>query len=243
MPDNKWRGFGPLDDLLQDDSIRVIMVNSPHEIYVEQDNERKPVGLTFDSSQHLQEVFAALLAHGDKTFDPNDTLIDMQFPDGSHLWGVKSQASIVFTIEKPPHNILSLDDLVQNYTLTRTVVEVLHACVMGGLNILVNGGVRGGKTTLLNALSSFVPPTERIITIENSPQLKLNQPHKIQLTRSKQSHGLFEHSLHLKPDRLIVDDLLSHEVKPLLNAMDRGQKGTLIALYGESLHDAKKRLE
>ena len=233
--ENEINGFGPITELLDDPNITEIMVNSPSEIYIELDGKViKDDTVSFINNEHIIRTIQRMIGPLGRTIDASCPMVDSRLPDGSRINAVIPPLSVkgpVITIRKFKPNLTSIDDLIRNGTLTPNMARFLEGCVLGKLNILVCGGTGSGKTTLLNVLSSFIKDDERIITIEDSAELKLNQPHVISLeTRSANYEkerevtirDLVINSLRMRPDRIIVGEVRGKESFDMLQAMNTG---------------------
>ena len=254
--ENEINGYGPLTELLKDENITEIMVNSPSEIYIELDGKViKDDTVSFINNEHIIRTIQRMIGPLGRTIDASCPMVDSRLPDGSRINAVIPPLSVkgpVITIRKFKPNLTSIDDLIRNGTLTPNMARFLEGCVLGKLNILVCGGTGSGKTTLLNVLSSFIKDDERIITIEDSAELKLNQPHVISLeTRSANYEkerevtirDLVINSLRMRPDRIIVGEVRGKESFDMLQAMNTGHEGSMSTLHANSPEDCLNRLE
>lgn len=254
--ENEINGFGPITELLDDPNITEIMVNSPSEIYIELDGKViKDDTVSFINNDHIIRTIQRMIGPLGRTIDASCPMVDSRLPDGSRINAVIPPLSVkgpVITIRKFKPNLTSIDDLIRNGTLTPNMARFLEGCVLGKLNILVCGGTGSGKTTLLNVLSSFIKDDERIITIEDSAELKLNQPHVISLeTRSANYEkerevtirDLVINSLRMRPDRIIVGEVRGKESFDMLQAMNTGHEGSMSTLHANSPEDCLNRLE
>ena len=254
--ENEINGFGPITELLDDPNITEIMVNSPSEIYIELDGKViKDDTVSFINNEHIIRTIQRMIGPLGRTIDASCPMVDSRLPDGSRINAVIPPLSVkgpVITIRKFKPNLTSIDDLIRNGTLTPNMARFLEGCVLGKLNILVCGGTGSGKTTLLNVLSSFIKDDERIITIEDSAELKLNQPHVISLeTRSANYEkerevtirDLVINSLRMRPDRIIVGEVRGKESFDMLQAMNTGHEGSMSTLHANSPEDCLNRLE
>jgi pilus assembly protein CpaF len=248
-------GHGPLQRLLEDPAVTEIMVNGPDRVYVEQDGRLVRAGVHFDSEEHLRRVIERIVSRVGRRIDEASPLVDARLPDGSRVHAVIAPLAVrgsTLTIRKFATEPLRTPDLVARGTLTPAMAELLRACVEARLNIIVSGGTGTGKTTLLNVLSSFIPETERIITIEDAVELQLQQEHVVPLeSRPANIEGrgeigireLVRNSLRMRPDRIVVGEVRGGESLDMLQAMNTGHDGSLSTLHANSPRDAVARLE
>ena len=254
--ENEINGYGPLTELLKDENITEIMVNSPSEIYIEIDgNLIKDESISFINDAHIVRTIQKLIEPLGRTIDSSSPMVDSRLKDGSRINAVIPPLSTkgpVITIRKFKTSISNIDELIRLGSLTPNMASFLEAAVKSKMNILVCGGTGSGKTTLLNILSSFIPSEERIITIEDAAELKLSQPHVISLetrTTNYESSGevtirdLVRNSLRMRPDRIIVGEVRGGEAFDMLQAMNTGHEGSLTTLHANSNIDALHRLE
>lgn len=253
---NEINGYGPLTDLLNNDSITEIMVNGINDIYVEIDGKLvKDESVSFINDNHIVRTIQRIVQPLGRTIDAVNPMVDARLRDGSRLNAIIPPLSLtgpVITIRKFSKHMDSIDDLLRMGTMTTNMAEFLEACVMAKLNIIISGGTGTGKTTLLNILSSFISDEERIITIEDAAELKLHQSHVISLeTRMVNYEGegeitirdLVRNSLRMRPDRIIVGEVRGKEAFDMLQAMNTGHEGSITTLHSNSPEDAINRLE
>jgi pilus assembly protein CpaF len=249
-------GNGPLGALLLDPTVTEIMVNGPHELYVGRAGKLYPHRSTFVDGDHLRRVVRNLLRTAGHHTGLGDPLTDLRLPDGTLMNLVMPPQSLDgphLTLRKPSRDPFTLDDLVAFGTMTDELAEFLAACVQGRLNILVSGGVRAGKTTLLNVLASSIPADERVIVVEEAAELQLRQEHVVTLATRPVGDGggqsvvtarqLVANSRRMRPDRIIVGELAGAEVYDLLQAMNTGHDGAMATIYANSLTDGLDRVE
>jgi pilus assembly protein CpaF len=248
-------GLGPLQSLVNDDSVAEIMVNGAAHVWVERRSQTMESGVTFQNEEHVNRIAQRILKPFGRTLDRSHPIAEARLPDGSRVNIVAPPCALngtAITIRKSSRRLLTLDDLVANDTLTPTVAAFLQACMAGRINLLVTGGAGSGKTTLLNALASFIPPSERIVTVEESAQLRLDRPHVVSLEALPpgldDSPGvgldrLVSNALKMRPERIVVGELRGPEAAALLHAMNSGFDGSLATLYATSPTDALSRLE
>lgn len=253
---NEVSGYGPITELLKDDSVTEIMVNGINDIYVEIDGRIvKDESVSFINDTHIIRTIQRIVQPLGRTIDAANPMVDARLRDGSRLNAIIPPLSLkgpVLTIRKFSKNLDGIEDLLRKGSLTNDMALFLDACVKAKLNILISGGTGTGKTTLLNILSSFIDNNERIITIEDAAELKLQQPHVISLeTRIVNYEGegevtirdLVRNSLRMRPDRIIVGEVRGKEAFDMLQAMNTGHEGSLTTLHSNSVYDALDRLE
>ncbi len=254
--ENEIKGFGPLTELLDDNNITEIMVNSPKEIYIEIDgNLIKDETVSFINDAHIMRTIQRIVEPMGRTIDVNNPMVDSRLENGARINAIIPPLSTkgpVITIRKFKKQLNNVDELLRLGTLTSEMAHFLDAAVKAKLNIIVCGGTGSGKTTLLNVLSTFISSNERIITIEDAAELKLLQPHVISLetrTTNYEKSGeitirdLVRNSLRMRPDRIIVGEVRGKEAFDMLQAMNTGHEGSLTTLHANGGHDALHRLE
>jgi pilus assembly protein CpaF len=248
-------GYGPLDQLLKDGTITEVMCNAYNDVWIERDGQILQTDTSFiDDSQYRQVIDKIVSAVG-RRVDEGSPMVDARLPDGSRVNAIIPPLAIhgaVLTIRKFSADPYTAKDLINFGTYTLDLVTVVEACVKGKLNVLVSGGTGTGKTTNLNVLSSFIPDGERIITIEDSAELQLQQPHIINLeSRPSNAEGsgevnirdLVKNALRMRPDRIIVGECRSAEALDMLQAMNTGHEGSMTTVHANSARDAISRLE
>jgi pilus assembly protein CpaF len=248
-------GYGPLERLLADESVSEIMVNGPHEIWVERQGRLYETTLRFTDDSHLRRIINKMVAQVGRRIDESSPMVDARLPDGSRVNAVIPPLSLtgpLLTIRKFAQKRFDLDELIRIGTLSRETVEFLRLCVEAELNILISGGTGAGKTTLLNAMSAAVPNSNRIVTIEDAAELQLVQAHVLRLeARPKNIEGegevairdLVRNSLRMRPDRIIVGEVRGAEALDMLQAMNTGHDGSLCTVHANSPRDALSRIE
>jgi len=254
--DNEVNGYGPLTELLEDENITEIMVNSPKEIYIEIDGMiRKDESVSFINEEHIIRTIERLINPLGRTIDATNPMIDSRLADGSRINAVIPPLSTkgpVITIRKFKEEMTSIEDFIRMGSLTPYMATFLDAAVRGKCNIIICGGTGSGKTTLLNILSSFIQEDERIITIEDAAELKLNQRHVISLETRVTNYDkegtvsirdLVINSLRMRPDRIIVGEVRGSEAFDMLQAMNTGHDGSMTSLHANGPKDALNRLE
>ena len=254
--DNEINGLGPITELLKDRNVTEIMVNAPNEVYVEIDGKLvKDESISFINSDHILRTIQKIVQPLGRTIDSSKPMVDARLHDGSRINAIIPPLSLkgpVLTIRKFRDDLISIEDLLRNGTLTKNMAVFLESCVKSKLNILVCGGTGSGKTTILNILSSFISDDERIITIEDAAELKLNQSHVISLETRVDNYDsksaitirdLVRNSLRMRPDRIIVGEVRGGEAFDMLQAMNTGHDGSLTTMHANSPIDALNRLE
>lgn len=248
-------GFGPIQRLLEDDSISEIMINGPKKIYVERKGRIQKEAITFQDNEHVMRIIERIVAPLGRRVDESSPLVDARLPDGSRVNIVIPPISLIgpcVTIRKFSKKPLSIEDLIRFGSMTRPIANFLKACVEARLNIVVSGGTGSGKTTLLNVLSSFIPEDERIVTVENAAELQLRQEHVITLeSRPANIEGKGEISirdlvincLRMRPERIIVGECRGGEALDMLQAMNTGHDGSMTTAHSNSPKDTLSRLE
>ena len=253
---NEITGYGPITELLTDDSVTEIMVNGPNSIYVEVDGKIiKEETVSFINDKHIIRTIQRIVQPLGRTIDAANPMVDARLRDGSRLNAIIPPLSLkgpVLTIRKFAKNLEGIEDWLMKGSLTNDMAIFLEACVNAKLNILISGGTGTGKTTLLNVLSSFINEDERIITIEDAAELRLKQKHVISLeTRSTNYEGegevtirdLVRNSLRMRPDRIIVGEVRGKEAFDMMQAMNTGHEGSITTMHANGPIDALNRLE
>lgn len=253
---NEINGYGPLSDLLSNDSVTEIMVNGTNDIYVEIDGKLvKDESVSFINDEHIVRTVQRIVEPLGRTLDAANPMVDARLHDGSRLNAIIPPLSLTgptITIRKFSKKMEGIDDFLRMGSLTANMAEFLEACVKAKLNIIISGGTGTGKTTLLNILSSFIDDEERIITIEDAAELKLHQSHVVSLeTRMVNYEGtgeitvrdLVRNSLRMRPDRIIVGEVRGKEAFDMMQAMNTGHEGSITTLHSNSPEDAINRLE
>jgi pilus assembly protein CpaF len=248
-------GFGPLQPLLEDESITEIMVNGPKNIYVERKGKIVRVPVTFESNDHVMRVIDRIVAPLGRRIDESSPYVDARLPDGSRVNAVIPPISLVgptLTIRKFAKTPITIEQMIGFGSVTPEAVEFLKACVIGRMNIVISGGTGSGKTTLLNVLSGFIPSDERILTIENAAELQLRQEHVVTLeSRPANIEGrgeitirqLVVNALRMRPDRIVVGEIRDEAALDMLQAMNTGHDGSMTTAHSNSPRDTLSRLE
>ncbi|MEO5887887.1 MAG: CpaF family protein [Anaerolineales bacterium] len=248
-------GFGPLQPLLEDDTITEIMVNGAKNIYIERKGKVHRVPVTFENNDHVMRIIDRIVAPLGRRIDESSPYVDARLPDGSRVNAVIPPISLVgpvLTIRKFSRNPITVEQLTQFGSVTQEAVQFLKACVEARLNIVISGGTGSGKTTLLNVLSSFIPSDERILTIENAAELQLRQEHVVTLeSRPPNIEGrgeitirnLVVNALRMRPERIVVGEIRDEAALDMLQAMNTGHDGSMTTLHSNGPRDTLSRLE
>ncbi|HEU0026412.1 MAG TPA: CpaF family protein [Ktedonobacterales bacterium] len=248
-------GYGPIEPLLNDDSVTEIMVNGPRSVFVEQNGRIFRTDVRFRDDDHAMRVVERIVSPLGRRVDESQPFVDARLPDGSRVNIIIPPLSLigpVVTIRKFSKRPLSPDDLIRLETATAATIDFLRACVEVRLNVIVSGGTGSGKTTLLNVLSGFIPGDQRIITIEDAAELQLRQEHVIPLeSRPANIEGkgritardLVANALRMRPDRIVVGEVRGAEALDMLQAMNTGHDGSLTTLHSNSPRDTLRRIE
>ena len=248
-------GYGPIQPLLEDDTITEIMVNGPKQVYIERGGKLQRVPITFENDQHVLRIIERIVAPLGRRIDESSPMVDGRLPDGSRVNAIIPPLSLVgpcITIRKFSKIPFTVEDLIRFGTLTPEATKFLEAAVKARLNIVISGGTGSGKTTLLNVLSAFIPPDERIITIEDSAELQLKQEHVVRLeARPPNIEGkgrvtirdLVVNALRMRPDRIVVGEVRAGEALDMLQAMNTGHDGSLTTAHSNSPRDTLSRIE
>src|ERR1044072_6907643 len=227
-------GLGPLEQLLADTSISDILVNSPYNIYIERNGKLERTSIEFKDNEHLMRVIERIVSSVGRRIDESSPMVDARLKDGSRVNAIIPPLSLdgpVMSIRRFGSDPLKIDTLIEYNALTRDMADMFQMCVHARLNVLISGGTGAGKTTLLNALSAFIPEEQRIVTIEDSAELQLQQPHVVRLeTRPPNIEGkgqlnkpdLVRNALRMRPDRIVIGEVRGGEAIALLQAMNTG---------------------
>lgn len=252
---DELKGLGPLEPLLKDPTVSDIMCNTYREIFVERFGLLEKTRLRFRDDNHLMNIIDRIVSRVGRRIDESSPMVDARLPDGSRVNAIIPPLAIdgpMLSIRRFAVSPLKAEDLVRNKSLTEEIVRLLEGCVKAKLNILISGGTGAGKTTLLNVLSGFIPANERIITIEDSAELQLQQPHVVRLeTRPASIEGtgmvaqrdLVRNSLRMRPDRIVVGEVRGPEAFDMLQAMNTGHEGSLSTIHANTPRDSLTRLE
>lgn len=248
-------GFGPIESLIKDPEVTEIMINGPHQIYVERRGNLELTDLTFTDEAQVLYLIDRIISPLGKRLSEFEPFVDARLKDGSRVNIVRSPVSRVgplLTIRKFSYHVLRMEDLNNSGSLSRAATEFLKACVVSRLNILISGGAGTGKTTLLNALVDFIPENERLITIEDTRELIISRKHTVAMETwpfNIEGKGqisirdLFRNALHMRPDRVIAGEVRGGEVLDMIQAMSTGHEGSMTTLHASSPLEALDRLE
>jgi pilus assembly protein CpaF len=248
-------GLGPIEPLLADPAISDILVNGPDRIYIERAGVLERTNLFFNDTQHLLRIIDRIVSRVGRRVDESSPIVDARLADGSRVNAIIPPLALdgpSVSIRRFGGHKLSAQAYMDNGTLTKAMLDLLEACVKGKLNVMVSGGTGAGKTTLLNVLSSYIPDSERIVTIEDAAELRLKQQHVVRLeTRPPNIEGkgairqrqLVINALRMRPDRIIVGEVRGDEAIDMLQAMNTGHEGSLTTIHANSPRDALSRLE
>lgn len=248
-------GLGPLEPLLADHSVSDILVNGHASVYVERFGKLQRTDVRFRDDQHLLNIIDRIVSSLGRRIDESSPLVDARLKDGSRVNAIIPPLAIdgpSMSIRRFAVDLLNTDSLIQVGTLTPAIALLLKAIVRGRLNVLISGGTGSGKTTMLNVLSSFIPHNERIVTIEDSAELQLQQPHVVRLeTRPSNIEGrgevsqreLVRNSLRMRPDRIVIGEVRGVEALDMLTAMNTGHDGSLTTIHANTARDALGRVE
>jgi pilus assembly protein CpaF len=252
---NELLGLGPLEPLLWDDAVSDILVNGPNQVFVERGGKLYQTDVRFNDDQHLMLIIDRIVSQVGRRVDESSPMVDARLRDGSRINAIIPPLALdgpALSIRRFGKKRFQIEDLVEKGTLNQDAVEFLRAIVNARLNLLVAGGTGSGKTTMLNCLSAFVPGDERIVTIEDSAELMLQQSHVVRLeTRPSNVEGkgevtqreLLKNCLRMRPDRIIVGEVRGAEVLDMLQAMSTGHDGSICTIHSNTSRDALQRLE
>jgi pilus assembly protein CpaF len=248
-------GFGPLQPLLEDETITEVMVNGAKNIYVERAGKITRIPVAFENDEHVLRIIDRIVSPLGRRIDESSPYVDARLPDGSRVNAVIPPISLVgpvLTVRKFAKNPITLDQLIEYGTITQEALQFLKACVQSKLNVIISGGTGSGKTTLLNILSQYIPEDERIITVENAAELQLRQEHVVTLESRPpniEGHGevtirqLVINCLRMRPDRIIVGEIRDEAALDMLQAMNTGHDGSMTTAHSNSPRDTLARLE
>jgi pilus assembly protein CpaF len=249
------KGFGPLDPLLADPSVSDILVNGPKNVYVEKEGKLIKTSITFKDNAHLMNIIERIVSKVGRRIDEKSPMVDARLPDGSRVNAIIPPLAIdgaSLSIRRFKSDIANIESLLKWGSMTQQMAETLRAAVKGRLNIIISGGTGSGKTTLLNSLSSMIPEDERIVTIEDSAELALQQEHVVRLetrpcniegTGAITARDLVINSLRMRPDRVIIGECRGAETLDMLQAMNTGHDGSLTTLHANTPRDALSRMQ
>ena len=248
-------GLGPLEPLLADGKVADILVNGPDQVYVERRGMLELTDVRFNDNQHLMNIIDRIVSGVGRRVDESSPMVDARLADGSRVNAIIPPLAIdgpVMSIRRFAVELLGMQDLIEFGSISEKAAKVLSAVVQGRMNVLISGGTGAGKTTLLNVLSGFIPHSERVVTIEDSAELQLQQPHVVRLeTRPPNIEGkgevtardLVRNSLRMRPDRIVVGEVRGQEALYILQAMNTGHDGSLTTVHANTPRDALSRVE
>jgi pilus assembly protein CpaF len=248
-------GLGPLEPLLNDRTVSDILVNGAKQVYVERRGKLELTDVQFNNDAHLLKIIDRIVSAVGRRIDESSPMVDARLKDGSRVNAIIAPLALdgpSMSIRRFAVELLSIEDLVRLGSLTTEIAQVFSAMVRGRMNVLVSGGTGAGKTTLLNLLSGFIPATERVVTIEDSAELQLRQPHVVRLeTRPPNIEGrgavtqreLVRNSLRMRPDRIVIGEVRGAEALDMLQAMNTGHDGSLTTIHANTPRDALGRVE
>ena len=248
-------GYGPLEPLLQDNSITEIMVNGPRQIYIERNGQIEETTTTFEDDAHLMRIIERIVAPIGRRVDEASPMVDARLPNGYRVNATIPPLSLdgpLLTIRKFATTPYTAQDLIANGTISETAVSFLKACVEARVNMIVSGGTGTGKTTLMNVLSAFIPLNERVITIEDTAELQLKQPHVVRMEKRPPNiegrgevtiRQLVINALRMRPDRILVGEARGGEAVDMLQAMNTGHDGSMTTIHSNSPRDTLRRVE
>ena len=248
-------GLGPIEFLMTDPTISDILVNAYDNVFVERNGRLERTDVRFHDNEHLMQIIERIVSRVGRRIDESSPMVDARLSDGSRVNAIIPPLALdgpILSIRRFGADPLMMQDLVQLHSIPEPIADVLSACVKARLNILVSGGTGAGKTTLLNCLSNFIPSHERIITIEDSAELKLQQEHIVRLeTRPPNIEGrgtvtqrdLVRNALRMRPDRIVVGEVRGGEALDMIQAMNTGHDGSLSTIHANSCRDALSRVE
>jgi pilus assembly protein CpaF len=253
--ENEVFGLGPLEALMKDSEISDILVNNCGSVYIERHGKLEETDVRFRDDAHLMQIIERIVTRVGRRVDEHSPMVDARLPDGSRVNAIIPPLALdgpILSIRRFGAERLTMNDLVRLNSIPPHIAEVLEACVKARLNILISGGTGSGKTTLLNCLSNYIPATERIVTIEDSAELKLQQRHVLRLeTRPPNIEGtgmvtqrdLVRNALRMRPDRIVVGEVRGGEALDMMQAMNTGHDGSITTVHCNSPRDALARLE
>jgi pilus assembly protein CpaF len=248
-------GLGPLEPLIADQTISDILVNTSKVVYIERRGVLERTDIKFNDDAHLMRIIERIVSRVGRRIDESSPMVDARLQDGSRVNAIIPPLALdgpMLSIRRFGKDPLTADDLLNNKSLTKPMLELLQAVVKGKLNVLISGGTGAGKTTLLNVVSAYIPESERIVTIEDAAELQLKQHHVVRLeTRPPNIEGkgairqreLMINSLRMRPDRIIVGEVRGEEALDMLQAMNTGHEGSLTTVHANSPRDALSRIE
>jgi pilus assembly protein CpaF len=248
-------GLGPLEVLMSDPEVSDILVNDHQTVYIERHGKIEETQVRFRDEAHLMQIIGRIVSRVGRRIDEHSPMVDARLPDGSRVNAIIPPLAIdgpILSIRRFGVERMTMQRLIELNTMPQHIAEILEACVKSRLNILVSGGTGSGKTTLLNCLSNYIPPTERIVTIEDSAELKLQQKHVLRLeTRPPNIEGsgtvtqrdLVRNALRMRPDRIVVGEVRGGEALDMMQAMNTGHDGSISTIHANTARDSLARVE
>jgi pilus assembly protein CpaF len=248
-------GYGPIGVLIRDQSVSEILINGPRQVFAERQGQLYPADVAFRDEDHLLEVVRRMIANTGRRLDTRSPMVDARLPDGSRLNAVLAPPALngpLVSIRKFGVRPLTADDLLAKEALTRPMLDFLAACVKARISVIISGGTGSGKTTLLNALSRFIPCSERLVTVEDTPELELQQVHVAKMASQPADlqgvgevtmRDLVRNALRMRPDRIIVGECRGGEALEMLHALNTGHEGSLTTVHANSTREALVRVE
>lgn len=252
---NELMGYGPIQHLIEDDTVNDIVVNGPQNVFIERAGKLYAVPVRFNDNNHVIRVIQRILAPLGRRIDESTPMVDARLPDGSRVNAIIPPIALdgpCLSIRKFRKNPLSAEDLLRMGSITEAELEYLHKRVEGRTNLIVVGGTGSGKTTFLNLLSQWIPQGERIVTVEDAAELRLQHGHVVRLEtrppnlegqRAVSARDLVRNALRMRPDRIIVGEVRGDEVLDMLQAMNTGHDGSMTTLHANTVRDAIHRIE
>lgn len=252
---NELFGFGPIQSLVDDDTVNDIVVNGPHNIFVERAGKLQSVAIRFTDDNHVLRVIQRILAPLGRRVDESTPMVDARLPDGSRINAIIPPIALdgpCLSIRKFRKSPLSAEDLLASGSITQSELDYLRSRVENRANLIIVGGTGSGKTTFLNLLSQWIPPGERIVTAEDAAELRLQHEHVVRLEtrppnlegqRAVSARDLVRNALRMRPDRIIVGEVRGDEVLDMLQAMNTGHDGSMTTLHANNVRDAIHRME
>ena len=248
-------GYGPLEPLLQDPEITEIMVNGADKVFVERNGKIEPTNVKFENDDHILRIIDRIVSPLGRRVDEASPMVDARLPSGFRVNATIPPLSLdgpVITIRKFSQTPYTAQDLAANGTINTQLIDLMRACVQARINIVISGGTGTGKTTLLNVISAFIPPNERVITIEDTAELQLKQDHVVRLEKKPPNvegsgevtiRQLVINALRMRPDRIIVGEARGGEALDMLQAMNTGHDGSMTTIHSNSPRDTLSRIE
>ena len=248
-------GLGPLEPLLQDPTISDILVNTHRQVYIERKGQLELTSVTFKDDYHLLRIIDKIVSQVGRRVDESSPMVDARLSDGSRVNAIIPPLAVdgpLLSIRRFGTEKLMPDDMVAKKSITPGILEILKGAVTSKLNVIISGGTGSGKTTMLNALSAYIAPTERVVTIEDAAELQLKQPHVVRLeTRPPNLEGkgavrqreLLINSLRMRPDRIVIGECRGEEALDMLQAMNTGHDGSMTTIHANTPRDVITRLE